>query len=181
MEPYPPRVALAPGSRANQRLASGVGVPTPCGVVSTEGITVLVPDSSELWRYGMIYNPGTGSHLPRVVLALLNPANQRLSSGLVFAHSAGRYRSGGPQLLSTVRRHCRCVEVFKIRANAPILPSCDGNSRTVANQRPASRVGVCPRCGAISTRGTIVFVPGSSTLQMCGRIMTQEWTLTFPG
>ena len=111
-----------------------------------------------------------GSHLPRVVLDLLNPANQRLSSGLGFAHSAGRYRSGGPQFLSTVRRHCRCVDVFKIQEYYPILPGCDGNSRTVANRRSASGVGVYQLCWEISTRGITVFVHGSSALPMCGRL-----------
>ena len=48
MRPYPPRLALAPRTPANQRSCSGVGVSTPCRAVSTWGIAVFVPDSSEL-------------------------------------------------------------------------------------------------------------------------------------
>ena len=33
---------------ANQRLAGGVGISTPCGAVSIRGITVFVPALSEL-------------------------------------------------------------------------------------------------------------------------------------
>ena len=50
MGPYRPRVALAFFSSPshNQRSAGGVGVSTPCGVVSTRGITVFVHRLSEL-------------------------------------------------------------------------------------------------------------------------------------
>ena len=62
MRPHPPRVwrdldvvprgssrpALAPRAAANQQPASGFGVSTPCGAVSTPGITVFVHRLSEL-------------------------------------------------------------------------------------------------------------------------------------
>ena len=43
MEPYPPRVALAPRTPANQQSGSGIGVSTPYGAVPTRGTTVFVP------------------------------------------------------------------------------------------------------------------------------------------
>ena len=56
---YLPRVARAPPASANQRSASGIGVFTPCGAVSTRGTTVFVP----VWNYlmsgdGTLVSPG---------------------------------------------------------------------------------------------------------------------------
>ena len=51
---------------ANQRSADGVGVSTPCGAVSTRGITVFVPALSELQMYGGIAKPGMGTCPSRV-------------------------------------------------------------------------------------------------------------------
>ena len=48
MGPYNPRVPLASRTPANQQSASGVGVSTPCGVVSNRGTTVFVPDLLDL-------------------------------------------------------------------------------------------------------------------------------------
>ena len=45
---YPPRVALVPRSPINQQSASGVGVATPYGDVSTRGIAVFVSGLFEL-------------------------------------------------------------------------------------------------------------------------------------
>ena len=53
---------------ANQRSAGGVGVSTPCGAVSTRGITVFVPGLSYLYIYGGISDPGMGPCRPRVAL-----------------------------------------------------------------------------------------------------------------
>ena len=64
---------VAPGWRwryfralANQRSAGGVGFSTPCGAVSTRGITVFVPELSELYMYGRISEPGAGTYPARV-------------------------------------------------------------------------------------------------------------------
>ena len=51
---------------ANQRSAGGIGVSTPCGAVSTRGITVFVPTLSELYMYGEIVEPWMGTYPPRV-------------------------------------------------------------------------------------------------------------------
>ena len=51
---------------ANQRLAGGIGVPTPCEAVSTRGITVFVPGLSELYMYEGISEPGMGTYSPQV-------------------------------------------------------------------------------------------------------------------
>ena len=57
----------------NQQSASEVGVSTPCGVVSTRGTTVFVPDLMELQIYGRIYEPGMGPYPPRVAPAKRTP------------------------------------------------------------------------------------------------------------
>ena len=48
MGPYPPRIALAPRTPANQRSTSGSEIPTPYVAVSTLVITVFVPGLLEL-------------------------------------------------------------------------------------------------------------------------------------
>lgn len=50
MTPYSPRVRQNPDviPTANQYPASGVGVPTPCGTVSTQGMIVFGPSSLDL-------------------------------------------------------------------------------------------------------------------------------------
>ena len=48
----------------NQQSAGGVGVSTPCGAVSTRGITLFVPGLSELYIYGGIYEQGMGTYVP---------------------------------------------------------------------------------------------------------------------
>ena len=55
---------------ANQRSASGPGVPIPCGAVSTRRITVFVLRLSELQRYERISDPGMGFYCPQVALTL---------------------------------------------------------------------------------------------------------------
>ena len=57
---------------ANQRSAGGVGVSITYGAVSTRGITVLVPELSELKVYGGISEPGMGTYPPRVQLSLIH-------------------------------------------------------------------------------------------------------------
>ena len=42
------------------------GVSTPCGTVSTGGVSVFVPGLLELQRYGRIYDPGMRPYLLRV-------------------------------------------------------------------------------------------------------------------
>ena len=100
-------------SPANQRQAIGVGVSTPCEVVSTRGITVFVPGC----------------------------------------------------------RSCKCMEGLMIRGWEPVVPGWRWlYSRAPANQRSTGGVGVSTPCGAVSTRGITVFVPGLSELQMYGGI-----------
>ena len=49
-------------------------------------------------------------------------------------------------------------------------PRVRRNSTRPTIKRSASGIGVSARCGAVSTRGTAVYVPGSSGLQMYGRM-----------
>ena len=91
MGPYPPWVELAPRAPANQQSASGVGVSTPCGTVSTRGTTVFVLVVLQLEMHGRISDPRMGPYPPRVALA---PRTQPISNQLVslgFPHRAGQY------------------------------------------------------------------------------------------
>ena len=68
--PILPGCSGTPRTPANQQSASGVRVPTPYGAVSTLGIAVFVPGSSELYMYESIFDPEMGPYPPWVVLAL---------------------------------------------------------------------------------------------------------------
>ena len=63
-------------SPANQQPASGAGVSTPCGAVSTRETTVFVPRLSELQMYGGSCDPGMGLCRPRVALILFSSPSQ---------------------------------------------------------------------------------------------------------
>ena len=74
MRSYTPCVPVASRTPANQQLASGVGVSTPCGAVSTPPTTVFAPGLLELYRYRRISDPEMGPCPPRVALALRIPS-----------------------------------------------------------------------------------------------------------
>ena len=78
--------------------------------------------------------------------------------GLGFVDRTGQYRPGGSPVSSPVCWSCRCMEGFIIRGWDLILPGW----RCVYEPQ----VGVATPCGAVSSRGTIVFVPGPSQLQI---------------
>ena len=74
----------------------------------------------------------------------------------------GRYRPGGSPFLSPVCWSCRCMEGFLIRGWGVILTRwCWLYER---------QVEVSTSLGAVSTRGTAVFVPGLLNLYIYGRI-----------
>lgn len=50
---------------ANQQSAIAVAVFTPCGVVWTRGLSVF-PGVSEMQTHGHTYDPGMGTHSPRL-------------------------------------------------------------------------------------------------------------------
>ena len=66
------------------RSGDAVGISTPCGVVPTRRITVVVPAALELKMHGRIYDPMTESYRLSVVpegnshhaLAILDPADE---------------------------------------------------------------------------------------------------------
>ena len=158
----PPRLALAPRTPDNQQLASGVGVSTPCGAVSTRGITVFASNVLELYIYRRISDLGMGPYLPRVALAPRTQPISNQSVGLGFKHYAGRYRPGGLPFSSPVCSRCNCMEGFIIRGWDPIifhLPRVALTPRTLANQQSGSRVGGSTPCGAVSTPATTRFRP----------------------
>ena len=61
---YPPQVALASRTRANQQSANRVRVSITCGAVSTRGTTVFVPDVLELQTHGRIFYLGMRPSTP---------------------------------------------------------------------------------------------------------------------
>ena len=97
-----------------------VGISTPCGAVSTRGITVFVPGLSGLSWYGRISDPGMEPYPLGVALARRTPANQRPARGVGFLHRAWRYRPERSSFSSPVCWSCKCIEAFLI----PVLPGC---------------------------------------------------------
>ena len=118
-----------------------VGVSTPCGAASTRGITVFVPSILELYIYEMISDPEVGPCPPRVALALRIPGwgFHTVRGGIDPGDHRFRPRFAGA---ADVRKDPR------MQSYPPRMPL------TLRNQ-----VGVSTPCGAISTRGTNVFVP----------------------
>ena len=112
-----------------------------------------------------------GDYPPRGSLALYDP--QPISDRPVrlgFPHGAGRFRPGGSPI-SSPGWSCKGIEGFLIREWKPILPGVRWLCvRSPANHRPASAAGVSTPCGAVSTRGITVFVPGLSYLYIYGGI-----------
>ena len=63
---YEPQVGV-------QQAASGVGVSTQCGAVSTRETIIFVAGLLELYMHGRIHAAGMGPYPPRVALALQTP------------------------------------------------------------------------------------------------------------
>ena len=138
-------------SPANQRSAGGTGVFTPCGAISTRGIYVFVPRLSELKRCGRISNP--------------EMRWKPILSGVRWLYVRSPANRPGSPVSSPGCRSCKCMEGFMIRGWDPVFPGwCWLYSRDPANQRSAGGVGVSTPCGAVSTRGITIFVPGLSEL-----------------
>ena len=89
MGPYPPRVALAQQNPTNQRSVRGVGISTPCVVVSTTRISVFRPGWFEMLTYGRISDLGTGPYPPRLPLAPPTPADQRSTNSIGVSKPCG--------------------------------------------------------------------------------------------
>ena len=112
------RRALTPRAPVNRQSASALGVSTPCGAVSTRGISVFARGLLELSIFLKKHGyPGMRPYPPRVRQDLdVRPRGSALAVQL-----------------------------------APCAP---------ANQKAAGAVGVSTPCGAVSTLGISVFVPG---------------------
>ena len=140
-EPILPGVrCLYVRSPANQRSVSGAGVSTPCGAVSTRGITLFVSRLPEFRRYGRIYNPGMGSYPPLGALGLCTTPSQSPIGqwGWVF-HRGGRFRPGGSPFSSPDCRSCRFMEGFLNREYGHILPGCGKIVRFPRGATPVAR------------------------------------------
>ena len=65
-EYFPQPLVCSSNTLINQQSEDGGGVSTPCGAVSTRGITVLFLRLLKLYVYGSVYDPGMGHYPPRV-------------------------------------------------------------------------------------------------------------------
>ena len=98
MRYYPPRLALAPRTRANLQSASGFGGFDTVGGGIDPGDHRFYPGVFEWQMHGINSDPGMGPyHLPSSPgvagsTSLSQSANQQLASGMGFPHRAGRYR-----------------------------------------------------------------------------------------
>ena len=88
--PYPPQVALAPQTPANQQSASGVGGFIPYGAVSTRTATAsFVPIVLDVQMYGRISDPGMRPSPLRVGLDPQVPGDEQRASGVEVSTSCG--------------------------------------------------------------------------------------------
>ena len=102
--------------------------------------------------------------------------------GLGFPHRAGRFRPRGSQFSSPGCRSCKGVEGFMIRGWNPIVPGWRWlYARAPANQHSSGGVGVNTPWGAVSTRGTTVFVSGFSEFRCMEGFLNRGWVNILPG
>ena len=109
--------------------------------------------------YGRLFVPGMGPYHPRVALVPRTPANQQSVSGMGLPHTVL-----GGIIPGDHRFRPRCVGVVDVGkdfcSGDRTLYSPDGAGSTNPGQSAISQwvEGSTP-CGAVSTRGTTVFVP----------------------
>jgi len=118
---------------ANQQSFGGVGVSTPCGAVSTRGITV-VHVWKDLWS-----EDGTPLSPANVGFILEPQAISNRSVGFGFPHRARRCRPGGSPSSSASCRSCRYKEGLLSRGWGPLLPGCVGIVGFPRGAPPAAR------------------------------------------
>ena len=97
-------------SPTNQRSARWTGVSTPCGAVSSPGITVFFSRLLSCRRMEGFMILGWDTIVPGWrCLHMPRPISDR-PTWLGFLHRAGWYRPGGLTFSSPVRRSCRNME-----------------------------------------------------------------------
>ena len=108
---------------ANQGLAIGVGVSTPCEAVWIAWNDIFVPGSSELQPSGSNYDPGMGPYSPRVLenfrvflRVMTRPAGQ--VTGCSKCHGSVRVGSGRVQTFTGLVVSGQ--EVFKSRGSGQV-------------------------------------------------------------
>ena len=148
---------------------AGLGFPRRAGRYRPGGSPFLSPGCRSCRCMEGYLSRGWDPTLPGVRwLYIRTPANQRSADGTgvsTFLHRAERCRPGGTPSSSPGCRSFTCAEGFLIHRWEPILPGVRWRYvRASANQQPARGVGVSAPCGAVSTRGITVFVPGLSEL-----------------
>ena len=79
---------------------------------------------------------------------------------LEVSNTCGVVSTRGTTIFVPVRPSCRHREGFLIRGMGPYLQRVALALQTQASKQSDGGVGVSTPCGAISTRGTTVFVPG---------------------
>ena len=138
--------------------------------------------------YGEISHPELKHYPPRVrrdvdvgqggnsrrALAPIASANQQPASGAEVSTPCGSvstHRPRGCTFSYLGCRSCTCMKGFPIRRWELIPPGSRWlYVQSTANQRSASGAGVSTPFGAVSDRGSAVFVPRLSELYMYGRI-----------
>ena len=158
MGPYPPRVTVALRAPANERLTNGIGISTPCGVVSARENSIFVLGVSELQGYGRMPEPGWGPILPGLPSHYAPQSIGDRLVGLAFSHRAGRCRPGRIRFSSLGCRSCRGMEGCLNRMG-PCPPRVAVALRAPKNQRSARGNWVSAPCGAVSTRENSIFRP----------------------
>ena len=167
------RRALAPRTSANQQLASGVGTSTPYGAVSTRGIYILVLMLLELQLHGRISDPRTRNYPPtgaagprrclegRVSLrGSMSPRPSVISRwGRVFHTVWGVIKPGDhrfcPRIMAVAGVWTDLWLEIEILSSLGAADSMSSSESTIS-----LNVGVSTPCGAVSTRGIAVSVPG---------------------
>ena len=154
-------------SPANQRSACEAGVSKPCGAVSTRGTSGSSPGCRSCRCMEVFVIRGWRPILPGkrwLYVRAPGPISDR-PVGLGFPHRAGRFRGGGSPFLFPGCRSCKGMGGFLIRECKPMVSGWRWiYSRAPANQRSACGLEFGTMCGAVSTRGITVFVPGLSEL-----------------
>ena len=158
-----------------------VGVSTPRGPVSASTPMITVSRPRCLYMCGRIDDPGMEPYPPRVTLASRTRANPRSARGVgVFHTMRGGIDPGDHRFRP---RFDGVVHVWKDFASGggtlSFVGAAEHRGPQPISDQPV-RLGF-PRCIAISTQGTTVFVPVCWSCTHAEGWMIQGWDLVLPG
>ena len=148
MELYTPPVPLASRTQANRQSAGEVEVSTPCGPVSSRGITFSSPIRCSC-IYGRVFVQGIELYTPRVPLASRTRANQRSAGEVGVSTPFGAVSTRGITVFVTDSLKLYMYGRISDPGMIPYPPRAALAPQTRANQRSASGIGVSTTCGAV--------------------------------